>query len=137
MSQVVLYWSFNDYVHDRHDPIEDWRVNELTDAGRFAFNSLLKNTAKTENHLQWGGFKFLKGESKKERIWQLDFFADGKQYRVLAVFRSAKQAVLLIGFYHKGKVYTPPNALETAIKRAKALREGKAGYIGRTIRLDL
>jgi len=138
MTPVVFYWSFNDYVEGGQNPIEVWRINGLTDTGRFAFNSLLKNTAKTANHLQWGGFDPLQGKPKKHKIWELKFFADGKQYRVLGVFFGpAKNVVLLIGCSHKGKVYTPPNALETAIKRAKALRGGKGGYVGRTIRLDL
>jgi hypothetical protein len=138
MSQVVLHWSFNDFVQGAQNPIEDWHINDLTDAGRFQSNSLLKNTATTENHLQWGGFEFLEGESRKLRIWELKFFADNKQYRLLGVFGSLrKQAILLVGCSHKGKVYVPANALKTAIKRAKALRDGKAGYIGRKIRLDI
>jgi hypothetical protein len=80
----------------------------------------------------------LKGEPKKHRIWQLDFVVDGRQYRVLGVFGSLrKQAVLLVGCYHKGKIYTPPNALETASKRARLLREMKAGIRGRTIKFDI
>jgi hypothetical protein len=133
----AIYWSFSDYVEGGHNPVEHWHCNELSDLGRFGFNALLKNTAKTESHLQWPGFKHLKGEPKKHHIWQLDFFADGRQYRVLGVFRPGRQAVLLVGCYHKGQVYTPPNALDTACKRAKALRENKGGTRGRTIRFDI
>jgi hypothetical protein len=76
ISPVILHWSFNDYVEGEHNPIEKWRINDLTDAGRFGFNSLLKNTAKTENHLQWGGFETWKhGEAKELGIWELKFYA--------------------------------------------------------------
>jgi len=136
--EPVIHWSFHDYVEGGQNRIENWRTNDLSDAGKFGFDSLLKNTAKTESHLEWTGFKYLKGEAKKERIWQLDFLADGRQYRGLGVFGSLRrQAVLLIGCYHKGKVYTPQNALDTAIKRAKALREGKAITRERKIKFGL
>lgn len=133
---MVLYWAFSDYVEGARNPIEDW-YQELSDEGKFGFDSLLKNTAKIDDHLRWGGFKYLKGEPKKEHIWQLDFIADKRQYRVLGVFSGTKHAVLVMGCYHKGKTYTPHNALETARKRATALREGKAGTLGRKIKTDI
>jgi hypothetical protein len=64
VEEVVLHWSFHDYVEGERNPIEDWYVHDLDDGGRFGFDALLKNTAKTENHLQWTGFKYLKGEPK-------------------------------------------------------------------------
>jgi len=130
-------WSFHDYVEGEWNPVEDW-YNGLSDGGKFHFDSLLKILCKTEDHLQWIGFKYLKGEPKKERVWQLDFIADRRQYRVLGIFGSVrKQAVLLLGCYHKGNVYTPPDALSTAVKRAKRIRENKAGTRERTIRSDI
>ncbi len=121
-----VVWTFHDYVEGGQNPIENWYENELSDAGKFGFDALLKDRAKTRNHLEWG-LKPLKGEARTLHIWELKFLADGRQYRVLGVFRAAKQAVLLVGCYHKGKVYTPPDALDTAIKRAKALRDQKQG----------
>ena len=130
-------WSFFDYVEGDWDPIEDWYQKELSEEGKAVFDALLKNTYKIENHLQWGGFKCLKGEPQKERIWQLDFVADKRQYRLLGVFGSIrKQAVLILGCYHKGVVYTPQSALETASKRARALRERRAGTRERKIKTD-
>lgn len=133
----IVVWTFHDYVEGGNDPIQDWYDNDLSDAGKFGFDGLLKNSAKTKSELGWSGFKYPKGELRKEKIWQIAFVADGKQYRVLGVFRPARQAVLLIGCYHKGKVYTPPDALDTAVKRAKALREGRAGTRERKIKFDL
>lgn len=68
----------------------------------------------------------------------MDFIADRRQYRVLGVFgQGQKRAVLILGCYHKGINYTPRDALETARKRAKALRAGKAELRERTIKLDI
>jgi hypothetical protein len=135
---VSARWSFLDFVEGGVNRIEDWYQRELSQEGRDAFDALLKNTHKIENHLQWGGFKFLKGEARKERLWQLDFRADQKQYRALGVFGAArKQAVVLLGCYHKGIVYTPHDAIETACKRAKTLREGRGTTCERKIKYDL
>jgi hypothetical protein len=83
------------------------------------------------------GFKYLQGKPKEESIWQLDFVADRRQYRVLGVFgQGRKKAVLILGCYHKGDLYTPREALETARKRAKTLREGKAELYERKIKSD-
>lgn len=120
------HWTFQDYVEGGINRVEEWYVG-LSEEGQDKFDSLLKNTSKITNHLQWGGFKFLKGEAKKERLWQLDFIADKKQYRIIGVFGlGQKQAALIMGCYHKGPIYTPRDAIETACKRAKALRERKA-----------
>lgn len=133
LSSPTYFWSFADYVEGRQNPIENWYSGELSEDARFQFDSLVKNTAKIENHLQWGGFKFLSGKPKKYSIWQLDFIADRRQYRVLGIFQPGRRAVLLEGCYHKGKIYTPQGALETACKRAKNLMEKRATTVGRKI----
>jgi phage-related protein len=133
---VPNIWSFFDYVEGGQNPIEEW-YRELSEDAKYAFDSLLKNTHKIESHLHWSGFKYLKGKQKDERIWQLDFIADKKQFRLLGVFGEVrKQAVLILGCFHKGDVYTPQNALDTACKRAKSLRERRANVLKRQIRTD-
>ena len=131
-------WIFCDYFENGVDRIEEW-YQQLSLEGQETFTTLLKNTRKIENHLQWGGkFKFLKGdEPKKERIWQLDFIAEKRQYRLLGVFQPGKRVVLLSGCYHKGDVYTPKNWLDSACKRAKKLREKGADAYERQIREDI
>ncbi|MFZ3211446.1 MAG: hypothetical protein WA188_08010 [Terriglobales bacterium] len=121
------------------NPIERWYEHELSEAGRFLFDGLLKGNSKVELPIQWTGFKgFLQGKYRKERIWEWQFFADGRQCRVLGIFGDVrKETVLLVGCYHKGKVYTPADALDTAYRRAKAFREGRAGKRERKIKLDL
>ncbi len=102
------------------------------------FDTDLKNRAKIKSHLEWGGFETWRhGEAKELGIWELKFSADNKQYRVFGVFRPGRQAVLLIGCYHKQRRYTPANALDTACRCAKALRDGRASTRERKIKFDL
>jgi phage-related protein len=117
--------------------IEEWYQKELSEEAQFTFDAVLKNQQKVDSVLNWTGFKFLKGRPKEERIWQLDFIADKRQYRLLGVFGQVrKNAVLILGCYHKGDNYTPKDALEMARKRAKALREGRAQTHEREIKSD-
>ena len=130
-------WSFFDFGYPNGtNPIQDW-YQELSDDAKLDFDGLLKDNHKTENPINWIGFRrYMKGKLKAEKIWELGFFADGRHYRVLCKCGSIrKQAILLIGCYHKGQVYTPADALETAYKRAKALSE--EGLHERKIRYDL
>lgn len=130
-------WSFFDYGEDGCDLIERWYQEDLSEEAQLTFDTLLKNQQKVESVLNWTGFKYLKGKPKEERIWQLDFIADKRQYRLLGVFGEIrKQAVLILGCYHKGDNYTPRDALEMARKRAKALRERRAELHERKIKSD-
>jgi phage-related protein len=120
-----------------HNLIEEWYQEELSEEAQFNFDAVLKNQQKVESVLNWTGFKYLKGKPKEERIWQLDFIADKRQYRLLGVFgERRKNAVLILGCYHKGDNYTPKDALEMARKRARALREGRAKTSERKIKSD-
>jgi len=118
------------------NPIENW-YSTLSDHGRTLLDALLKNNQKTESHLQWIGFrKFLTGgEMKGEGIWELGFF-DERQYRLLGIFDGAKRAIFLMGCYHKGKNYTPPNALDTALERKKLKVRGDCKLDERKIKTD-
>jgi hypothetical protein len=97
-------------------------------------NALLENCSKVENHTEWGHFKNLKGESRTEKIWEVGFTSEKREYRLFGIFTGqSKQAILLLGCYHKMKRYTPPDAFETAVKRARLWRQGKAGTCERSI----
>ena len=133
-------WGFFDFEHaNGNDPIEDWYENDLSEEGQYAFDALLRDNHKTELPIHWIGFKrYLKGKDKEQRIWELEFKADDRQYRVLGKFGSVrKQAILLCGCYHKQRVYTPADALETAYKRAKALAKGEAKLRERQIKENI
>jgi len=131
-------WTFYDYIQGDKNPIQTW-YESLTLAAQFQFDAVLKNCSKTENLKDWGRFRhFLEGSAKAERVWELGFVADRRQYRILGVFGDErKHAVLLIGCYHKGGNYTPSNAIETARKRAKGFREGNGGRRERKIETNI
>lgn len=133
-------WVFWDFTFlNNSNPIEDWRVSDLSDEAKFAFNSVLKNIRNVDNPIHWVSLKrFLKGKYAKYKIWELEFKADGRQYRVLGNFgNTRKHAVLLVGCYHKTKVYTPPDALDSAFNRARWLSQGRAKLSERTVRTDV
>lgn len=129
-------WTFWDYVVGTNNPIDVW-YQSLSDEAQFLLNNILKDISKTEIPIQWGGWRgFLKGQLKSERIWELGFRADKRQYRIFGKFGEQRQVVLLIGCYHKGPNYTPAEALDTAYKRSKDLREGRASLNERKIKAD-
>lgn len=117
--------------------IEEW-VQGLSGEAQLFFNSILSNIRNTDKPQEWTAFKrFLSGKYRKDRIWELQFITDKRQYRVLGVFGPArKEATLLVGCYHKQRVYQPPNALDEAVKRQKALSEGRATRRERQVRTD-
>ena len=131
-------WTFWDFVYaSGGNPIEVWRL-DLSDDAQGLFDGILKDHCKIESHLNWTSFKrFLKRELKGEGIWELEFTADKRQYRVLGMFGGQKQVTLLMGCYHKQKVYTPADALSTALKRKKSLLNGEAKRIERKIRFNI
>lgn len=131
-------WTFWDFSFwGGSNPIEEW-YQSLSEEGMFRFDSLLKVNHKTALPINWVQLKFLKGKLAKHRIWELRFFADGRQYRVLGNFgEDRKRAILLLGCYHKGGVYEPPDALEQAVKRARMLTERKATCYERPIKDDI
>lgn len=129
-------WTFCDYVAGESNPIEEWYL-ELSEGAQDLFDDLIKNISKIENPLEWGTRGFLQGKYKRERIWELGFVSDGRQYRILGIFDGPKRAIILIGCYHKGRVYTPANALDTAYERAKNLRLKKAGTHERKIKTNI
>jgi hypothetical protein len=132
-------WTFEDFVSlNDTNPIEVWR-NEQSEEVQRNFDAVLKNIHKIANYRDWGAWRGpLKGEAKKYHIWEIGFAADRRQYRLFGIFgkERRKQVILLLGCYHRGEVYAPRNAIDTAIKRAKALNEGRGKTNARPIDLD-
>lgn len=129
-------WRFFDYIEGAKNPIEDW-YQGLSEDGQNIFDALLKQNQKVELPINWGGMKPMQGPCKSEGIWEWRFQADGIQQRILGIFGdSRKHAIFLIGCYHKQQVYKPPECLETALRRARAVREKIANVIERKVKSD-
>jgi hypothetical protein len=136
---TLATWTFFDFGYvSGGTPIQDW-YDGLSEYGKQLLNDILKNNKKIANHLQWSGFRrYLKGgEMQGQGIWELGFFADDRQYRLLGVFDGEKRAVFLMGCYHKGGNYTPPDALGTALTRKNMLQKGQCKLYERKINTDL
>ncbi len=121
---------------NRFRPMDDWYTKELSEGAQFAFRDSLRDAQKIEDPKNWPCYKRrLKGKLVKYRIWELEFgCGDNVQYRVAGVFGSErKQAIFLVGFHHKGNVYTPADALELAFRRARDLAEKKVTIYERKI----
>jgi hypothetical protein len=117
-------WQFFDYLENGQNVIEPW-YQGLSESGQDTFDDLVKLNAKTPLPANWGCSKVLQGEYKEEGLWEWRFFSNDRQQRVVGMFGiKRKEAVFLIGCSHKGKIYTPPRCLDTALKRAKEVRKG-------------
>jgi hypothetical protein len=134
-------WTFWDFQYtEESNPIEDWYNNSLSEEARSEFDALLKVLRRTESHLQWLGFRgFLHGKKlQEERVWELGFRADNRSYRILGKFGDTRrQAIILVGCYHKSRVYTPVDALEQAYKRSRLLAERRAMICERPVNKDI
>ncbi|HKT13417.1 MAG TPA: hypothetical protein VJW77_16480 [Terriglobia bacterium] len=118
------HWRYFDYVPGARNEIEDW-YRGLSEDAQDLLASLLKTNQKVDSPINWVGLRFLKGKYKEERLWELRFFADNRQQRLIGTFgNNRKEAIFLIGCYHKEGDYHPRNCLDTALRLAKAAKKG-------------
>lgn len=118
-------WEFWDWGTIAGSAIKEW-YDGLSEQAQDKLDNLLKVNSKTDNPRDWLGFKYMLGELRDEKIWQLAFPHNNIQDRILGIFGAKrKQAIILIGYIHKGNVYTPKGALKVAASRAKPFRLGK------------
>jgi hypothetical protein len=120
-------------------PLDDWFRDDLSEEAQFALIDALKDARKVDDPTNWLCFKRrMKGKLGKYKVWELRFSCgDNREYRLLGVFGSErKQAIFLMGCYHKGNVYTPTDALGTTLKRAKDWEEKRVTIYERKMRTD-
>src|SRR5579862_1489489 len=90
-------WMFCDFSTGAGNQIKDW-VAGLSEYAESIFWSVLKINKIIENPIHWTQLRYLKGEAKKHRLWELRFKADDKAYRIIGFFgQKRKTAILLIG----------------------------------------
>ena len=130
-------WTFYDFGYlGGRTPIFDWYENEISDRARLSFDALVKNNQKIPNQLEWSSVdKQMQGILKGHQVWQWRIPGE-LQYRMLGVFHGLKKAVFLMGCYHKGRKYTPTDALGTTLERKKLLEKGDCKLHERPIKLD-
>lgn len=118
-------WEFSSVeTENGRDIAVTWDAEETFEA-RQAFESMIKNCRAIENHLVWPNWRHkMRDEAGKMGLVELGFKADGRPYRALVKF-SGRKAIILCVCFHKGNVWTPPDAIKVAVKRAKSLSDGK------------
>lgn len=122
-------WLFRQYVSPMgRKVIEDWR-KDMSDASfRSDFDTFLRRLAKMES---WpGGFiDSIKGKPNK-RLTELRWTSGKIEHRIVGYqvedTNGRHQYLMLIGCTHKGRVYTPANALTSAVDRRTRLIAGEA-----------
>ena len=120
----MAIWQFMDYISPQgRNVIDDWYTGLLTQE-QSDFKALLRILAKTR---QWprGAFKLL--GRPYPGLGELRFESQKRALRVIGCFGPGPwQFTMLIGCFHKQRVYTPANALDTAMQRKRLLarREG-------------
>ena len=105
---------------------EEWDTTQSF-AAEQAFRSMIKNHRTVENHLEWTCWRHsMDRQAGEAGVVELGFKADGKQYRILCVFKGKKCIVVLCVCYHKAFVWSPRDAIKIATDRAKLVSAGKA-----------
>ena len=122
----MMIWTFFDYVSDQgKNYIEVWVAKDLSVSEQEKFSDLL---AMLRKMAQWKKEPFYKALNvgKTRGLGELRFDGDRRKLRVLGTDKASgiNQYVLLVGCSHKQKIYDPPNAFETAIKRKTMLETG-------------
>jgi Phage derived protein Gp49-like (DUF891) len=120
-----------DYISPQgRNVIADWYTGLLAQE-QSDFQALMRILAKTR---QWhrGAFKLLGRQYRG--LGELRFDSERKAHRVIGCFGPALgQFTMLIGCFHKQRVYTPANALDTALRRKRFLERGEGSVHERKI----
>jgi len=134
--RVSILWRFYDFVASNGtNYIEKWCQEEISEEARNMFDDILKNNSKIEKPIKWLWSKTLKG--KYNRLWEFYFICDKIQHRIIGEFSpAARRATLLVGCFHKDKIYTPADALDLAYKRSRQLAKKEGFRHERKIRMD-
>jgi phage-related protein len=124
-------WQFMDYISPQgRNMIADWYARLLKQA-QSDFMTLIRILAKTR---QWKDPAFKHLKSKYQGMGEIRFTSERKEHRVIG-FRwpGPQQFTMLIGCFHKQRVYTPANALDTALQRKRFLEQGEGSVHDRKI----
>jgi len=118
-------WTFKVFIkQDGNDVFEEWiSMQDIDVEERIRARLDMMSVTKT-----WSRPYFDKIHGTKH-IHEIIIKFKGRQYRPLGCFGPGPQVfTLLIGASKKGKVWNPPNAIETAEKRHKLVFSGDRRY---------
>lgn len=117
----MAIWTFFDYKSGMgNNQIGKW-YDSLSAQEQSDFDEFLKILGKTKN---WDKQDCKRLHSKQKGLAELRFSSCNKQHRVIGQFGPERyQFTLLLGCTHKQNIYDPPNAMDTALERKKALEK--------------
>lgn len=121
---VVPLWKLYQYQSaGGRKAIEDWR-KDLTVGPRVDMDSFLNTMAK-KDEWEYPDIGPLKGK-KYKGLTELRWRSGNVPHRILGYKKADHEYIMLIGCTHNKKKYRPPEALDTALGRAKKLSTGEA-----------
>lgn len=108
-------WTFMEFLTSSgRGVITEWYADDLTLEAQQEFDTILRFLAVTPRVL-WTRPQY---SPLTPEISEIRFRANNLQHRPLGFFRSeAKQYIMVVGATKKGRLYTPREALSTAIDR--------------------
>jgi hypothetical protein len=120
-----------DYISPQgRNVIADWYAGLQTQE-QSDFKALMRILAKTH---QWHGGAYKPLGKQYLGLGELRFYSEKKAYRVIGYFGPSRgQFTMLIGCFHKQRVYTPASALDTALRRKRFLERGEGSVHERKI----
>lgn len=124
----MLQWNFSVYVSPTGRNDVQKTINDYDDYGSEAFQRAVKHLAATPKY-QWQEpqAKKLKNE---DPIYEIRYKADDRATRALGYFaEDGCTFVIVLICYHKDRVYTPPDAIQSAHKRLKQIQNGTASTV--------
>jgi hypothetical protein len=132
---VAFEWYFRDYVTPgRRNVITDWYKKVLPQV-RADFDELI-GILETKREWQRPEFKRLKGKQYRG-LGELRWNTGKVEYRVFGCNGpGTREYTLLLGCTHKGRVYDPPDALDTATQRMKAIKNKQGSTYARDSEID-
>ena len=125
---IIMIVRIKDFVSsDGKNYIKEWYRKKLTMEYQFKLDRLIDILSKKKPPWDPRDYKTLSG--KQAVLGEIRLRAN-PPIRIAGIFRENRsEFVLLIGFTHKGKIYTPPEALDTALARKKLLESNKGGTV--------
>lgn len=124
----MVQWNFSVYVSPTGRNDVQKTIDEYDDYGSEAFQRAVEHLAVTpKNQWQEPQAKKLKNE---DPIHEIRYKADNRATRALGYFaEDGCTFVIVLICYHKGRVYTPPDAIQSAHKRLKQIQNGTASTV--------
>lgn len=124
----MLPWNFSVYINPNGRNDTQKEVDNYDDYARESFCRAVEHLAVTpKNQWQEPQAKKLKNE---DPIYEIRYKASNRATRALGYFaEDGCTFVIVLICYHKGRVYTPPDAFKSAHARIKQIQQGTASTV--------